>query len=511
MPRRWSLRTDKNQFLWPTLPDPRGHGQQPRSTDAAPLRIPPAPQFSPGQIDLRRILELAATYKADCRALESAIRSAFFADKAARRSEPSERETQQLRLARNVLTGMQNYGLYDLARCELSELGAALLTVTDGGTQVGLLAAHILRDLHGITLLRSVMRLQARSERVTKRSLADELAQSGFELARASTHHLTMAQWLREAGVLSGEHGWIVDGERVRNLTGLDLETIDEWSGLTQAQVRFLKTLRRMVDSLGGEVSFAAKRVIDQAEIEHGKVFRVDQLRSEVFLPLAAAGWLKLSETSGGRGGKSGTVTASTKLLGADLERLTGYVAGDLPADIRSKIDTPLEQIYTDLKSDIKHTKGIALELLAVRLASDLGLLPLRFRLRGTATGGAEVDLIAEGAHLHFSRWLFQCKNTGRVGLEDLAKEVGMATLLRAHVVVMATTGRFSSTVVSFAAELARAGPLQVVLIDRVVLARYRAGGAGAIAEFLHLTATDVMSMKRSQIDAAIEEASDGE
>ncbi len=40
-----------------------------------------------------------------------------------------------------------------------------------------------------------------------------------------------------------------------------------------------------------------------------------------------------------------------------------------------------------------------------------------------------KVDLIAEGAHLLFSRWLFQCKATkSTVQLSDLAKEIGMAT-----------------------------------------------------------------------------------
>ena len=65
------------------------------------------------------------------------------------------------------------------------------------------------------------------------------------------------------------------------------------------------------------------------------------------------------------------------------------------------------------------------------------------------------MDLVAEAVQLHFSRWLFQCKNTATVHLADLAKEVGLAVMLRAHVIVLVTTGRFSASVVDHANELA--------------------------------------------------------
>ena len=43
-------------------------------------------------------------------------------------------------------------------------------------------------------------------------------------------------------------------------------------------------------------------------------------------------------------------------------------------------------------------------------------------------------------AKLQFARWLIQCKNTKRVSVAALAKEIGLATLRRAHVVVLVTT-----------------------------------------------------------------------
>jgi hypothetical protein len=164
-----------------------------------------------------------------------------------------------------------------------------------------------------------------------------------------------------------------------------------------------------------------------------------------------------------------------------------------------------LAEIHKNLASEDKNIKGIALELLALRIATDASLVPLRFRLRAAETGQAEVDLIAEGAHLHFSRWLFQCKNTKTVSLSDLAKEVGMAVLLRAHVIVLVTTGRFSHSVRTYRKELMDTQHFQVVLIDKAMLARYKSGGIHALVEFLHKEAEATMRVKRLQIERHVE------
>src|SRR5262249_3886830 len=139
----------------------------------------------------------------------------------------------------------------------------------------------------------------------------------------------------------------------------------------------------------------------------------------------------------------SGIVTPTKKLLNPALEIVLDEPEPNIPPDLMQRLQEPLTKIQKDLKSNYKAVKGVALELLALRMAMDLGLTPTGFRVRSTETGGAEVDLTAEGAHLLFSRWTFQCKNISRVPLSDLAKEIGMATLLKAHVVVMVATGDF--------------------------------------------------------------------
>lgn len=132
---------------------------------------------------------------------------------------------------------------------------------------------------------------------------------------------------------------------------------------------------------------------------------------------------------------------------------------------LREYLRTPMPKIVEDLSDARKHVKGKALELLAVGLIFTLDLQFVDWRKRGTATGGAEVDVLAESARLIFSRWQIQCKN-GKATLEDVAKEVGLAYHLNSNVVLVLTTKLFSADTRDFADSIMRKSNLQIVLLD---------------------------------------------
>lgn len=472
---------------------------------AAP-HLPEANEFSPGQVELSGVLRLASDHAENRPAIIEALRLAFFASAAARQTDPERRLKQQETRAYNVLVGMKGYGLFSFEGNKLSPLGEALLAEQDDGQRAEIFARHILLNTHGLEVLQAIQGLQSREVPVTKQSLADELRMSGFTtLPRATTHHTKLLQWLRTAGILP-TGSYQVDEGRVAAITGVSLASVAAWDNMTGAQRAYLRTLRRIAETQGTS-TLSAKSVLDQAEDEHGKIFPEDQMRAAVLRPLQDAGWLILTGVGTGRGGKQGRVAATPQLTDANFEALTGLAVGEIPADLRKKLNTPLAAIYADLDSPDTHKKGIALEVLAIRIAADIGLTPVRFRLRGVKTGGAEVDLLAEGAHLHFSRWLFQCKNlTGTVQLSDLAKEVGMAVLLHAHVIVLATRGRFAKSVQQYSRELSAGGPLQVVLLDGTTLDTYRESDRGALLRVLHKKAQATMRLKRQQVLDTLED-----
>lgn len=488
-------------------PDPLP-GLHPPQRKPAGMKLPEANEFSPGQVDLRDLLACVATGGSREEVVER-VRKRFFADAAAAKTDPAARLKQQGTRAKNALLGARKYGLVADSQIALTELGDEVLAAPTDEEMYGLLARHIIRNLHGLEVLSAIREMQLAGEKVSKASLQTFLeVRAGFDkLPRATTHHTKLLQWLREADVLPPE-GWTVDPQRVFDLTGVSLAGADDWGSLEQDQRAFLRLLRRLALVHGGAVKAAT--VVDAVETEYGPIFRhSDQLAKTVFRPLAepAAGWITLSGKGQGRGGKSGSVTATAKLLSTDVDLLPDGVGLGIPADLKSALQKPLPEVHAELGSDDTYVKGIALELLSIRIALDLTLIPTRLRERSVSTGGAEVDLVAESAHLHFSRWLIQCKNTKSVSVSALAKEVGMAVLLRAHVVVLVTTGKFSPAVSSYAVELATTSALQVVLVDGTVLERYKTSGGSAIRELFNSTARATLAVKRSQVAHDIDTA----
>ena len=463
-------------------------------------RLPNANEFSPGQIDLRDVLKLAAGSPGDRPALVEAIRQTYFSEAASRRHDPRQRLRQQMTRANNVLVGMKEYGLFDLQSSCLSPLGETLLKARSDEELHKQFARHILFDCHGFEVIDAVKAIMERQERPTKELLARELEEvHGFAMPRATTRHQILLLWLRKAGLIGERHK--VNEEALQEIAGTTSTEAALLSSLTQGQRAFSLTLRELSEAYGSEPRLT-KEVTELAMVRFGRVFREDQLQASVYGPLESAGLIHLERRSRGRGGSSGWVAATEKLISLELSLLSGSSVWGVPPELRALLRRPLTEIFADLSSEDTHTKGIALELLALRLSLAIGLTPIRLRERSAETGGAEVDLIAEGAHLQFSRWLFQCKNKpgGAVGVADLAKEIGMAILLRSHVVTLVTTGRFASSVFKHAAELMNNTALQVVLLDRDVLDGFRANGDRALLQFFHKTAMIVMKLKRSQI-----------
>lgn len=378
------------------------------------MKIPEANEFSPGQVGVRELLRDVQANDGNRDEIVEAIRVRFFASAAERQSDPTKRRAVQQTRAYNALLGASKYGLVEANLRSLTNLGRVAIATDTDAELYRLLARHILRDLHGLDVLIALREMQRGGLPISKTTLQDYLEQqAGFvKMPRATNHHTRLLQWLREAGILP-TRGYAVNASLVEEIADVSLDVADDWSVLTAEQKAFLRVLRKIAD-VEGLNAIPAKTVIDSVITEYGPIFkRPDQLSATIFRPLSdpAAGWIAHSVGGRGRGGKSGEVTATTKLLEVEVDLLPQGESPGIPPDLKAKLQTPLDEVYTDLTSDDTHTKGIALELLAIRLAIDLTLSPIRLRERGTTTGGAEVDLVAEGAHLHFSRWLLQCKN----------------------------------------------------------------------------------------------------
>src|SRR5579871_3574061 len=149
------------------------------------LRLPEANEFSPGQVDLRAVLQAAHDHPRDRDGLIEAIRAEFFADAAQRRTDPVERLGQQRTRAGNVLIGMSGYHLFDLKSQTLTTAGEQLLAEATDASRYHAFARHILRKCHGLEVLEALRDLHLRGISSIKAPLQVELQARGFELPRA--------------------------------------------------------------------------------------------------------------------------------------------------------------------------------------------------------------------------------------------------------------------------------------------------------------------------------------
>ena len=384
----------------------------------------------------------------------------------------------------------------------LSEVGTQVLAASSSTEAARIFCRHLILEKNGKFLIEALTHLKSRNERVTKASLKQELTGLGIShLAPGTTDHTTLKNWLIHAGLVN-RNGEPIDIE-IKALLGISAGEMAELKRLTLGQQIFLKKLRVRHELESGPFPTAA--ILQECLEEFPSHFDESQFAKRIRLPLESAGWLIVEGLAGGvHGGKSGKISATKKLLEIPMSEVIPDFDRAVPGDLRDKLNTPLESIALDLIGKDTHKAGIALELLSLRAVLDLGLEPKHFRLRSAQSAGAEVDLVAEGSHLLFSRWVFQCKRYGpgtssKMRLSDLAKEVGIAIYLKAHVIVMVTTSDFTQDAKEYAREITRDTPFQFVLLNGDVVREYLKSGKDVLRAFFHQNARSVMNMKSGQ------------
>ena len=168
------------------------------STTLQKSDLPFGSEFSPSQVELPRLLELAHEHEGDQAALQAAIQAGYFSGHGGGSAK------NQRTLAMNCRLGMRAYGLIDEA-ANLTELGRTLYGLRDDGTALyDKLAAHILLNLRGMALVRCIQEMTIAGERVTLDALRHALKERGTHFPGGGKHPSMMRLWLAKAGVLAG-------------------------------------------------------------------------------------------------------------------------------------------------------------------------------------------------------------------------------------------------------------------------------------------------------------------
>lgn len=471
------------------------------ATDVNPAqkKLPNMNEFSPGTLDtssVREVLKLIEPHQNDSGELGNMLTALQTRPKILRTVNPVQRDAR----ARNVLIGMSQCGLLEKEGGRivpiLTKSAKTMVALSDKEASDAF-SRYLLLEAHGLELLDAVAMIRARGESTNLQTIRDELRSRQFIVTENEGNASKIRQWLEASGVVSNE--WKVNDTALTALIGVSSGFLQIWNGLTPAQRVFAKQAKSL-DVSNTRDWLQVRQIKKLCETTHGRsIFPEGKLREKVIVPLVSVGMLEGRGTGGGRGGDSGEVCVCDALRNLNVELPAEGLSG-IPSDLRDKLSTPLSDIFRDLKHSSTHARGLALELLSLRLIRDIGLFPVCFRERSAKTQEAEVDLIAQGVHLHYSRWLVQCKNTASVEVSDIAKEVGMAVVLKAQVILMVTTGKFRRTVQTYANGLATSSNLQAILIDGALLEKYKSSGAAAVIDELQKAAYHVLALKAPQV-----------
>jgi len=428
--------------------------------------IPFGAQFSPNQVNLPRLLQILHDRAGDRGRITEAIRDEFFANHS---------QSQCWKLADNTVLALRAYGLLDEDGATPTALAGELLAIANTPDALyERFAKHILVNLRGIPFVETLEIMRTAGDKITLPTLRKRLGQRGLHVPRGTVHLSSMRLWLAQASVFDasvkgGPRLYEADQVRLNEVLGIGLDAIDSLTQLNAAQRAFLRALTRLAEP----DPFVANKVADLASALYAVEYNHKELPKSVLFPLRDLGYIQATKTTVGRGAKPYQVSRTLKFhqeISEPILTMAAEKAGLVPKEV---FELPLSQILTDLKSPNKYDKGKALELLAIYFTRLIDLDFKGWRTRSADTGGAEVDVIVEGARLIFSRWQIQAKNTRTVRLGDIAKEVGLSlTFVYSNVVMIVTTGDFTKDAYSYAQHVMKTCNLNVILLNGSELER---------------------------------------
>jgi hypothetical protein len=450
-------------------------------------------QFDQSKTPIIELLDLCVSNEGDREALQEAIRAKYF---------PGHGNADNSRkMAMNCVLSLKAYQIINIDDTgkiyALSELGRELYLLNEEGAVFKHFAQHILSELDGLLLLRLIENIRARGELVTLEYIGEEMNDIGVKIPPNSTYISTMRSWLAQANVFR-QSGYEINWDVVYDLLHMDADAIDTLYGLTPEQKYFLLSMVR----LDTEDFTPSNRIANHARSVYSVRITTKNLVKDVIEPLEEQRLLESRKTTAGRGAKPHDVRLSEKskneLLAPLLEglaRITELTSADLNRTFEDVV-SDLNAVDADGKVD-KHVRGIALELFAIWIVRLLGLRFSKWRLRSfQATGGAEVDVMAASDKIVYSRWQIQCKNIrGKVDVDTVAKEVGLTFLTHADVVMIVTTGTFTSDAVNYANQVTDTTRYYIILLEDNELQRIIEDRA-SIVDILNVKARRVFAKK---------------
>lgn len=423
-------------------------------------------QFESEKFSLPEIVQLCIDCAPDRRELQKQIADRYFAGHSKQSTDPAKALENIGKLSMNCFLSLRAYQLVEKIgdddwAYQVTDIANEILQAkNDPQAVASIFARHILTNLTGMSLLKAVEAINARGDKPQLEVIGYELQEMGYSLSPNAIYVSTMRKWLELAGVFEREYE--INWDTVSDLLGLDKDYVDELYTLTPQQKYFLLAMIH----LDIEVLTPWNKVKDYATSAYKIRLPSKSFVKDVIEPLVALDLIETEKTTGGRGAKPNSVKLTDKARAELVSRLLSSIA-DLTEISQTELNKAFEDVINDLDSEDRHVKGKALELLAIWMIRLTSLRFTKWRKRDYETGQGEVDVLAASDRFVYHRWQIQCKNTKRVDVDVLAKEVGMTFVTGADVVMVVTTGEFTRDAFQYAYRMMEVSRYYMILLQK--------------------------------------------
>lgn len=430
------------------------------------IRFTYGDQFQPEKFSISEIIRLCESCQPNRITLEQEILSRYFVAHSKGSADSKAANDNKRKLAMNCFLSLRAYKLIQNiddsgSQYELTDISKEILENESNELNTyRIFARHILLNLNGISLLKAIEAIQTRGENPNVELVAYELQEMGYILPPNCTYHSTMCKWLSLAKVINK---YDIDWDIVYDLVGTNRDYIDELYTLNSYQKYFLLSMIQ----LGIDQFKPWNEITKYARSRYQIRFPTKSFVKDVIEPLVQLDLIESQKTTGGRGAKPNLVKLTDKANNELVSYLIKTIA-DLTEISSIELNRRFEDVISELDNSDKHIKGKALELLAIWMIRLTSLRFTSWRLRSDkSTGGGEVDVLAASDRFVYSRWQIQCKNTKKVDIDVLAKEVGMTFVTGADVIMIVTTGEFTRDAFRYASRMMDVSRYYMILLQR--------------------------------------------
>lgn len=414
----------------------------------ADFKLPYGAEFSPDKIKIKDVLKLAAANEGQpTEKLVSEIAKKYY----------KKNQT----MAANCKNSMVAYEILETGGgVSLSDFGNELVAMKKVQDIYDAMAKHILTYLNGLMFIEAIRTITQGGNKPTLERMTETLNLMGCEeLSKTNKHVATMKKWLEKADVLKG---WDIREKKLETLAGIKDDDLEVLRGLNHEQVCFIRALC----NTDYDEYQSATKIRDLAKASYNVDFPAKNFAAAIIKPLEEKKLIEKKPSAGTHGGNASEIklvgTVKADILAPVLQQIE-IIAGK---EVIKYCQKTLSELRVELDSDDTYVKGLALEAFAIKIMQIIDLDFAGTRVKGSDTGGAEVDVVFDTTRLNYSRWQVQCKNTPKVSLDQVAKEVGLSHVLKSNVIVILTTGKASSTAKEYAATIMKEMNLCIVFVE---------------------------------------------